>query len=263
MFSLFHGDCLKIASTFEDKSVDAIITDLPYGTTKAEWDVVIPFKPMWQMVKRVLKPGGVFITTASQPFSSDLINSNRNFFRYELIWAKSSPSGYFNARRFPMKIHENILIFSDGYTTYNPQMTYGKKYTSRVMEGLRKSKLYGNETVSSYVYESKGKKFPVSILFFSKIKGKHSTQKPISLYEYLILTYTNEQETILDFVMGSGTTGVAAMQTGRRFIGCEIDLAYFEIAEKRIKKASLQPSLFTPSNNSVNNDSANALENLG
>lgn len=240
---LHHGDCIEILPTLPAESVHAIITDLPYGTTQAEWDSVIPFDFMWSQVNRLLVSNGVFITTASQPFTSDLINSNRELFKYEIIWKKTRASGHLDARRKPMKIHENILVFSKGQTTYNPQFTKGEKYISK-HKGGRTSDLYGSS--NAHVSENAGVRFPVSVVeFTNEFDNQHPTQKPTSLFQYLIMTYTNAGDTVLDFVMGSGTTGVSCVQTGRNFIGIEKEKKYFELAKSRIMQAPTP--LFTES----------------
>jgi site-specific DNA-methyltransferase (adenine-specific) len=245
--TLYQGDCLTVLPTL-DGQVDAIITDLPYGTTACAWDNVIPFEPMWVQVKRLLKPRGVFVTTASQPFTSKLVMSNLGWFKYEWIWDKHSPTGFLNSQKAPLKQHENICIFSENGHNYNPQKEH-KEYKAfrRKTDHVIKSDpngIYGDINLTM-----RGRteyRYPKSII---KIKWgggwsarirEHPTQKPVALYEYLIRTYTNEGDTVLDFCMGSGTTGVAAVQLGRRFIGIEIDPTYFAIAAKRIKQAQQQ-----------------------
>ena len=237
---LHLGDCLEILPTLDAESVDAIITDIPYGTTACKWDEVIPFEPMWKEVKRLLKPRGAFVTTASQPFTSKLVISKLDWFRYCWVWDKRSPSDPMNVKTRPMKQHEDICIFSKNGNTYNPQ--YRKKVTKPFGKvGKRNTTVYGE---SGDKYKS-GVGYPLSILQFSRPNnlsggGLHPTQKPVALYEYLIRTYTNEGDTVLDFTMGSGTTGVACVQTNRNFIGIEIDDGYFKIAEQRIKDAQRQ-----------------------
>ena len=247
---LIHGDCLEVMKTLPE--VDAIITDLPYGTTACSWDVVIPFEPMWEQVKRIDK--GVFVTTASQPFTSKLVMSNLDWFKYEWIWHKNRPTGAYLAHKRPLKLHENILVFYENQPQYNPikeQRTQSSlnrlRYKHVVNRGIEKAACYNGKS-SGYKYESADKKnrFPTSV---QKIpmshneSGVHPTQKPVALYQYLIKTYTNEGDTVLDITMGSGTTGVACVQTGRNFIGIEIDEAYCAIAEKRIAEAQLQMRL--------------------
>jgi site-specific DNA-methyltransferase (adenine-specific) len=245
---LILGDCLEVMKGMDDKSVDAILTDLPYGTTACSWDEIIPFEPMWEQVKRICK--GVFVTTASQPFTSKLVMSNLDMFKYEWIWEKSHATGHLDCNHKPMKKHENILVFSaSGRTKYNPIIT--KKHKSKIRAG----KLIRSNTDSYGVFKNETPRripdnmsYPLSIIYFdSPYKGgeagKHPTQKPVALFQYLVRTYTNKDDIILDFCLGSGTTGVACVQTGRNFIGIEIDPDYFAIAERRIKEAQMQPRL--------------------
>lgn len=245
---LHLGDCLEILPTLADNSVDAVITDIPYGTTQCSWDEVIPFEPMWEQVKRLT---GVFITTASQPFTSKLVMSNLDWFKYEWIWDKHDPSGYLNVKVMPLKQHENILVFRNGKQTFNRQFTDKPLHEQRPNRRINITK-YGRDDPKVFgIHESKlandydhTKTNPKSILTINvngtKRNSVHPMQKPVELYEYLIKTYTNEGDTVLDIAMGSGTTGVACVQTGRNFIGIEIEPKYFEIAEKRIAEAQLQ-----------------------
>ncbi len=246
--NLYHGDCLEVLPTFPPASVEAIITDLPYGTTACEWDSIIPLAPMWEQVKRVLKPSGAFITTASQPFTSVLINSNIGWFRNETIWEKERPTNPLLCNKQVLKYHENILLFSKNQVTYNPQMTKKQAINKR----RNKPREYNTETIGSKPSFSDmclaGENefiYPASIQYFTMDRGEHPTQKPVNLYEYLIRTYTNAGETVLDICMGSGTTGVAAIQTGRNFIGIEKEQKYFEIASRRIAQAP-QPLFIEP-----------------
>jgi site-specific DNA-methyltransferase (adenine-specific) len=235
--TLHLGDCLNILPTLPDKCADAIITDLPYGTTACKWDVIIPLEPMWEQVKRICK--GVFVTTASQPFTSVLVGSNLEWFRYELIWDKSLSTGFLDANRKPMKRHENLVVFSRNGHTYNPQKQPGKPYKKGA---TKQTPIYG-EFVPTARTNLTGERFPTSIIDISNAnrnKDGHPTQKPVALYEYLIKTYTNAGDTVLDFCMGSGTTGVACVKTGRNFIGIEKERNYFEIAQKRIAEAQQQ-----------------------
>lgn len=244
---LHLGDCLSFLRTMPDKSVDAILTDLPYGTTACAWDEIIPFEPMWEQVKRICK--GVFVTTASQPFTSRLVMSNLKDFKYEWIWEKSHATGFLDANEKPMKQHENIVVFYNGSKTYNPQIYKKNRIKIRSGKVVRANTgVYGKfyDGASRSIPEDMG--YPLSIQYFATPYkggegGCHPTQKPVALYEYLTRTYTNKGDTVLDFVMGSGTTGVACVQTGRNFIGCEIDPTYFAIAEKRIAEAQLQERL--------------------
>jgi DNA modification methylase len=238
-YQLFHGDCLDILPGLEPGSIDAIIGDLPYGTTQCKWDTIIPFPDLWRVVRHVLKAKGAFVTTASQPFTSLLICSNLEWFRHETIWEKDNGTNFLNLENMPFKVHENILVFSEGQTTYNPQKTPGKPY--RVTAGKVFREYLGAQEKGTTTINS-GDRYPRSVSFFSQERGDHATQKPVALYEYLIRTYTNPGETVLDLTMGSGTTGVAAIQTGRKFVGIEKEREYFEIAERRIQNA--QPPLF-------------------
>jgi len=234
-YKLYLGDCLEIMQTIKSGSIDAIITDLPYGTTACKWDTVIPFEPMWKEAKRVLKPNGVFATTASQPFTSALIMSNIDMFKYEWIWEKPKATGHASCNSRPMKAHENIVIF--GGNTYNPQKTIGTPYKGRNKIGYPESKVFS--TGQGNRNDNNGFRYPRTVIkinnsYYSE-KQNHPTQKPIALYEYLIRTYTNECDTVLDICMGSGTTIVSAIRTGRNAIGIEMDKEYFEIAKNRIE----------------------------
>jgi len=238
---LHLGDCLEVMKSMPDKSVDAIITDLPYGTTACSWDEIIPFEPMWEQVERINK--GVFVTTASQPFTSKLVMSNPKWFRYEWIWIKNRGSNFALAHKMPMKEHESILVFSKEPAQYNPIMQErsetGKQRVKTVINPSTKSIHYGG-LVAKEGRMCEKLRLPSSWQKFNCEVGLHPTQKPIALYSYLIRTYTNEGDVVLDVTMGSGTTGVACVQTGRNFIGIEIDPTYFAIAEKRISEAQLQ-----------------------
>ncbi len=242
--NLMLGDCLERMKEIPDRSVDLVLTDPPYGTTACKWDAVIPFEPMWKQVWRALKPNGAAVFTASQPFTSALVMSQAKRFKYQWVWEKSKGSNFQHSKHQPLKVHEDILVFSNGGSAqgsklpmpYYPHMSRGKEYIGfnnpiGAIGHLSK----GNMKASS---ELKGAmRFPRSVQYFTTAEreGKlHPTQKPVALMEYLIRTYTNEGETVLDFTMGSGTTGVACINTGRSFIGIERDPAYFEIAQKRI-----------------------------
>lgn len=237
---LHLGDCLAVMKTMPDSSVDAVITDPPYGTTACKWDSIIPFEPMWANIKRLVKPRAAVALFGSQPFTSALVMSNPQWFRVEWIWKKPMGTNYLNANRDPMKAHENIVVFSDGYPTYTPQKSNGKPYRSTsgsVGDFIR------DKTVGGWVTSSNGSRYPMTVQDFNQASNTvHPTQKPVALLEYLIKTYTHPGNTVLDFTMGSGTTGVACVQTGRNFIGIELDSDYFAIAERRIAQA--QPPLF-------------------
>jgi site-specific DNA-methyltransferase (adenine-specific) len=219
---LYLGDCLDILPTLPGKCADAIITDLPYGTTSCSWDVVIPFEPMWKQVKRLCK--GAFVTTASQPFTSVLIASNLEWFKYDWVWNKIRVTNFAAAKFQPLRTHESVVVFYNGSVTYNPQLTgKGKKPFG---------KLTGSDSPTAGkmgVDRSFGVGYPKSILEYMRPNNLtegylHPTQKPTGLYEYLIKTYTNPGDTVLDFCAGSGTTGIAAIRTGRNFIGIEREL---------------------------------------
>ena len=243
-----QGDCLELMSWIPDGSVDMVLTDPPYGTTACKWDSIIPLEPMWEQLKRIIKPNGAIALFGQEPFSSFLRISSIEMFKYGWYWRKSRPSGFVNAKLKPLKDIEDILIFSEGTTAnlstinipYNPQglVEVNKKWS--------RPKRYGvgtgvNPSRESHVLERiiKYENYPRQVLDFpnSNKKNFHPTQKPVALMEYLIKTYTNKGETVLDFTMGSGTTGVACKQTGRDFIGIEMDEGYFKIAEARINGA--------------------------
>jgi len=234
-YRLICGDCLQIMPTLAPGSVDAIITDIPYGTTACSWDTVLPFAPMWAAIKHVLKPRGVFVTTASQPFTSLLVCSNLEWFRYEVIWKKTRPNGFLDANNKPMKSHENILVFGDGAGTYNPQ-DLKRKHSKNKNSG--KENVYGKVKLSWEQAET-FTNYPDTILEFASLSYQdHPTQKPEALYRYLILTYTNPGETVLDMTAGSFTTGAACLQTGRKFVGIEKERQYFDIGVRRMHDAA-------------------------
>lgn len=248
MTNLMHGDCLELMGNIPDKSIDAIICDLPYGTTACKWDVIIPFEPLWTHYERLIKPNGAIVLFASQPFTTDLINSNRKLFKYCFVWHKSAGAGFLNCKNAPIKMHEDICVFSYGTTANrsNRNMKYNPQGLKRI-DALIKRKKKISETVGTrpsrkkdYIQTHTG--YPTSII---KMKNDftefHPTQKPVALMEYLIRTYTNEGDTVLDNCMGSGSTGVACVNTNRNFIGIEKDDTYFDIAKKRI--VSTQPLL--------------------
>lgn len=233
MIDLMNGDCLEEMKNIPSGSVDMVLTDPPYGTTQCKWDSIIPLEPMWEQLKRIIKPNGAIVMTASQPFASVLTCSNLEMFRYEWIWKKTKATGHLNAKRMPMKTHEQVLVFYRKSVKYEPQGTKRcDKIVKRGSNGCNygKSGVLNIQTVEGY---------PRSIqLFKSAGRTLHPTQKPVALMEYLIKTYTNEGETVLDFTMGSGTTGVACKNLGRDFIGIEKDDKYFEIARERIGSAN-------------------------
>lgn len=239
-YTLHCGDGLQIMATLEAGSIDAIITDLPYGTTACAWDEVISFAPMWDAVKRVLKPRGVFVTTASQPFTSKLVTSNLEWFKYEWIWEKDQVTNPQLAKYMPLKNYESVLVFAEGTTVYNPQ-SLQKACIVRRADSAGKN--LGHLAMSK-PYTQEFTNYPKMVMRFGVDRGYHPTQKPVALYAYLIRTYTNSGDTVLDFCMGSGTTGVAALKEDRCFVGVELDEHYFAIAQKRISEAAMQPALF-------------------
>jgi site-specific DNA-methyltransferase (adenine-specific) len=230
---LVMGDCLEIMESLPDGSVDMILCDLPYGTTQNKWDSVIPFEPLWVQYKRICK--GAIVLTATQPFSSALGASNIRNLKYSWSWVKPH-TGQLNAKRMPLKNVEDILVFYSGKTTYNPQFSPGRPYTVK-RKGYVGAESYGAQRDHDTV--SDGARYPKQVLEFAESSNGrlHPTQKPVALMEYLIRTYTNAGEVIMDNTMGSGTTGVACVNTGRHFIGMEKDKSYFEIACQRIRDA--------------------------
>jgi site-specific DNA-methyltransferase (adenine-specific) len=243
---LILGDCLEVMSEIEDGSVDMVLADPPYGTTACKWDSVIPFEPMWAHLRRVCKKNAAIVMTASQPFTSALVMSNVNEFAHEWVWNKRFAANFVQAKRQPLKDHENVLVFGMGgkQPLYQPQMVVrdkpikkGGNKPSKAIP-LRQTEAAAEFGASAKEYNEKHPTTVTSLTFSSRDgRGLHPTQKPVALMEYLIKTYTNEGETVLDFTMGSGTTGVACMNTGRNFIGIEMDEGYMDIAEGRIAAA--------------------------
>lgn len=237
------GDCLEQMDYIETGSVDMVLCDLPYGTTACKWDSVIPLQPLWEQYKRIRKSGAPIVLTCPQPFTSALVVSNLKDFKYSLAWDKKGTTGFANAKRMPLRRHEDIAVFYESQPTYNPQMVVrGKPRTkggSKKENGCYGGGLRSQKSVNNTYY-------PTSVLEISnadKSQLVHPTQKPVALMEYLIRTYTNEGQTVLDNTMGSGTTGVACAQSGRKFIGIERDPTYFEIARNRIQDAYDQFSI--------------------
>ena len=247
---LIQGDCLEKMKDIPDGSIDMIICDLPYGTTACKWDTIIPFEPLWEQYKRIIKDNGAIVLTASQPFASALIMSNPKLFKYEWTWEKSKGCNFTHAKNMPIKFHESIVVFSkapigheiqlgDRRMRYNPQglIKVDKKW-SRPRKYDTEHKLKRDSHKLDRIIEFEN--YPKSILKYgnsdNRERGLHPTQKPVALFEYLIKTYTNENETVLDNCMGSGTTGVACKNLNRNFIGIELDQEYFKIAEKRINE---------------------------
>ena len=235
---LYKGDCLEEMKKIPDGSVDLVLTDPPYGTTACKWDSVIPFEPMWAQLHRVIKGKGAIVLFGSEPFSSALRMSNIKQYKYDWVWNKKLAGNGILAKRQPLKIHENIMVFNS--SVYYPQMTQGRL---RKKMGLYESEITGGDSYASETFNSEY--YPQSIQDFSAANMRtgrlHPTQKPVALLEYLIRTYTQPGETVLDFTMGSGSTGVACVNTGRDFIGIELDEGYYNIAEKRIEDARTTP----------------------
>lgn len=237
---LLRGDCLDLMQTIPDQSVDLVLCDLPYGMTACIWDSVIPFTEMWAQYRRITKDDAAIVLTASQPFTSALVMSNTEMFKYAWVWEKSRPTDFLNANNKPMKKHEDILVFSRGTTANgsNRKMRYfpqGLVQTGRKVKRTSRGGFQGERPNQVEEYVSTHTNFPHTVLSVpSEGKTVHPTQKPVALMDYLIRTYTNEGDTVLDNCMGSGTTGVAARQAGRRFIGIERDEKYFDICVERI-----------------------------
>ena len=242
MASIKRGDCLELMREIPDKSVDMILCDLPYGTTQNKSDIIIPFDKLWNSYERIIKDNGAIVLFAQGVFYVDLINSNRKLFRYDLIWDKVLTSGFLNAKRMPLRQHEQIAVFYKKLPKYNPQFTSGKPLHSKGKTYKDKPIVNQNYGVFHTADDSRAgstEKYPTSILKFQKPHPSisvHRTQKSVELLEWLINTYTDEGETVLDNCMGSGSTGVACVNTNRNFIGYELDEKYFEIAEKRINE---------------------------
>ena len=237
MINLMLGDCLERMKEIPDGSIDMVMTDPPYGTTACKWDSVIPLEPMWEQLKRIIKPNGAIVLTGAEPFSSALRMSNIQGYRYDWIWDKRYPTNYPQAKRQPMRRHENVMVFGVKSPVYYPQMIERDK---PIKKGKNGGAEVFNKGLEREDYEGKvyTHQYPTAIqLFPTRKDGKkiHPTQKPVALMEYMIKTYTNEGETVLDFTMGSGTTGVACANLGRSFIGIEMDENYFNIASNRIE----------------------------
>lgn len=245
---LYCGDCLDVMKSIEDKSIDMICCDLPYGTLICKWDVVIPFEKLWEQYERIIKDNGVIVLFGSEPFSSLLRCSNLRLYKYDLIWDKKAGLGFLDSKFRPLKSHENISIFSKGGCSNGSkiQMNYNPQGLVKVDKPNRRSKsnLLNSEPKENKNLNTEFTNFPKSILTYSRETGIHPTQKPIKLLEYLIKTYSNEGDLILDNCMGSGSTGVACYNTNRHFIGIEKDETYFKLAKERIDNAMAQLRLF-------------------
>lgn len=242
MINLMCGDCLELMKDIPDGIVDMVLADPPYGTTQCRWDSIIPFEPMWKQLERITKDNSAIVMTASQPFTSALVMSNPKMFKYDWVWIKNKSTGFLNAKKMPLRNKEDILVFYKHPPIYNPQKTFGHKpvnsYTKNTSDGetVGKTKIGISGGGSTERYPKSCIEIPVVNQDGTNDGGRfHPTQKPVALMEYLIKTYTNEGDTVLDFAMGSGTTGVAAKKLGRGFIGIELDEAYFQIARGRIE----------------------------
>jgi len=238
--TLHHGDCLEVMPDIPDASVDAIIADLPYGTTQAQckWDTVIPFALLWEQYKRITKPRGAIVLFSSQPFTSALVMSNVGWFKYCWVWDKITARGHLVAKKRPMAQHEDICVFYEKAPSYHPQMTLKAKPERGSSVESSRTELCIGKTTGEKTQVVRTHSYPKTILTFGMDKRNgHPTQKPVALLEYLVRTYTNEGDTVLDNCFGSGTTGVACIQTGRSFIGIELDANYFSIAQQRIESA--------------------------
>ena len=253
--TLLNGDCLKMMKEIPDNSIDMVLCDLPYGTSVSSWDKKLPMNDLWNEYKRIIKHNRAIVLFSQQPFTSLLITSNIEMWKYNWIWEKDNGTNFMNSHFCPLKITEDICVFGNGATSfvkngenliYNPQFSEGKPYS--IISGNQKSNSAvvrggkgGRDDVGGYKTESDGKRYPKNLIKFNRDKDKlHPTQKPVSLCEYLIQTYTNEGDVVLDNCMGSGTTGIACLNTNRKFIGMDLDDTYFEIAKKRIEEADIK-----------------------
>lgn len=241
---LLNGDCTELMQTIPDKSVDMIFADLPYGTTNCKWDQKIPFEKLWLQWNRITKENAAIVLTGQQPFTTDIINSNRKNFRYEIIWEKTQKLGFLDANRKPLRGHENIIVFYRKLPTYNPQKYFVGDEMKKTKSPTRDNRYQGYGAVKGNTYKYDGTRFPHSVIKISNCNGvvygntekatKHPTQKPVELLDWIIKTYTNEGDTVFDPVMGSGTTGVSCIKNGRNFIGIEKNDYYFKLAQTRM-----------------------------
>ena len=234
---IIHGDCLKVMRDIKSESIDMILCDLPYGTTQCKWDSIIPFDRLWLQYKRIIKERGVIVLTSAQPFTSALVMSNVDMFKYNWVWNKVRGVGHLNAKKRPMMATEDVCVFYKNFGTYNPQMRERKK--PRLSKNQPTQEVYG-KSQEDFVGEILTQKYPINLITFSKSDQKdfllHPTQKPVELFEYLIKTYTNEGDLVLDNCIGSGTTAVACINLNRNFIGIELDEDYHKIATDRIQE---------------------------
>lgn len=235
---IFNGDCMEIMKEIADNSVDMILCDLPYGTTQCKWDTVLPLEDLWKEYHRICKPNAAIVLTAAQPFTSALIMSNPKYFKYNWVWEKSKATGYLNAKKMPLRAHEDVCIFYKKPPVYNPQMVEGTPYNKG--SAHRPTDVYGSQR-ETLVKNDSGLRYPRTVQYFktAESEGKvlHPTQKPLALFEYLIRTYSNEGDLILDNCIGCGTTAVACINTNRDYIGIELEEKYYNITLERIQKA--------------------------
>lgn len=245
---LILGDCLTVHPHIISKSIDLIITDLPYGQTQNKWDEVISSDSLWKEYKRIIKDNGVIILFGQGLFTAHMMMTNTKMWRYNLIWEKDRPSGFLNANRMPLRSHEDIMVFYKRLPTYNPQFVKGKPYHSmgtKFREDVHQNNNYGNFTRSGHTNLPSENKHPRSVIYFPRPHPPlHPTQKPVELYEYLIKTFTNKDELVLDSTMGVGTVALAAMNTKRKYIGIEENEEYYIIAQKQVKERLTNPRLF-------------------
>lgn len=238
---LMQGDCLERMREIPDGSIDMVLCDPPYGTTACKWDSIIPLEPMWEQLKRIIKPNGAIVMTASQPFTSVLVSSNLKMFKYDWTWKKPKGTGHLNAKKQPLRDKEDIVVFYAKQCTYNPQKTKGKPYKDKAgkdhTSNTSMTDIYGAYTNKRE--DNNGFRYPKQVQSFPVVERNtvHPTQKPVALMEYLIKTYTNPGDTVLDFTMGSGSTGVGAINTGRCFIGIERDFKHYSTAVNRVLSA--------------------------
>ena len=247
-FGYYNMDCLQGMKQIDSGTVDLILSDLPYGITQCEWDNPVPLDLFWEQAMRIIKDNGAIVLTAKQPFTTDLINSNREWYHYNLVWVKNISTGFYNAKVMPLQTHEDICVFYKHKPTYNPQMQQG--FERKVSKASSKRKCQSaeiyNKAICTKDYDST-ERYPISLLYFESDKHKnalHPTQKPVALFEYLIRTFSNEGDLVVDGFGGSNTTGVACFRTGRKYIGFEKEKKYFDIGTERIKHETKQLSIF-------------------
>ena len=244
--TIYNEDCLEGMKRIPDGSIDMILCDLPYGTTRNKWDSIIPLEPLWEQYERVIKDNGAIVLTGQGLFSAELMLSNKKMYRYSLIWDKVLSSGFLNANRMPLRSHEDIMVFYKKLPQYNPQKTKGKPNNSKGKPKQNENNNYGHFEFVDNKDELGDMKHPKSIVTFEKPHPSisiHPTQKPVALFEYLIKTYTNKGETVLDNCMGSGTTAIACLNTNRQYIGFELDETYHKLSLERIENHTQQLSL--------------------